>query len=257
MRLPALVFASLLLSAAPAYAQYYVWSGVCSACIGSSPVNQFYDDGLHGDGAAGDGLYGADITVDQPAGRYSWLVGNGPAVEGNYGSYPYCGCNPPGFVGSDYVWTTGPGDVIHFTLDLRAKGQGWQPSPGIACDHCVPAGPLQVIVPFSQLGGGTAYATTKDGTVWKILVRLPSAGTWPYVFSTADRSVYLSNTYNNFCPGGGCLPDETPIARVITTQAGSTVQFEFDEASGQMRAFVTGVVPARPRSWGSLKILYR
>ena len=255
-RASACLFGFLLLTV-PALSQaqsgYFIWSGVCSSCQASTTANHLYDDGLHGDGASGDGVFGVDITVDKNAGRYTWVVGAG--IDGRY---PYCWCTS-GMVGSDYVWTTGPGDVIHFTLDRRAKSEGWGPIPGIACDHCGTAGAqLQVEVDYNELypGFASAYPAERMGSVWESVVTIPTAGTHVFVFSTLDRSVYFSDSYNKFC-GGGCSPGEQRLPRVVTTAANSIVRFQFDEASGQMRGIVLAPVPTLHDSWGSVKILYR
>jgi hypothetical protein len=153
-----------------ALGQTHVFGGFSSTGYTASAINRLYDDGLHGDGAAGDGVYGAEITVDKAAGKYSWCVGYWDSYMGPTCTLPYCVC-VSGLAGSAYLWTTGPGDVIHFTMDQRSSG--WYPTNGIACDHGLPtSSPLQVVVGYSEGEVlGTAYAATPSGAVWQSVVQ--------------------------------------------------------------------------------------
>lgn len=255
MKRMSIVLCGVLLAASAmgAHAQSYVFTGACTGC-GWYQANppQLYDDGLHGDGAAGDGLYGANIVVDKPAGGYYWQVGglnSGPTM-------PHCWCTS-GLVGQCWVYTSGPGDVVHFAYDTRTRPGGWTPGPALSSDHGIAAGATLSAIPNFDpwTWGGTGYAATLTGTIWAVTVTVPNPSTYAYMFRTSDGHT-LGLEYNGQC-GGGCSPDEEPMARYTTTDANSDVRFEYDTATGQMRAVVLGVSPTVRRSWGTLKGLYR
>src|SRR5262245_56826108 len=109
---------ALALLAAPSLANaftYYAYGSFCSTCQSPTPANQFYDDGLHDDDAAGDGVFGAIITVDRPAGRYLWCAAADLYGVGSLScAWPSCWCT----AGPSYanLWTSGTGDVIHLRL---------------------------------------------------------------------------------------------------------------------------------------------
>src|SRR5262245_54113465 len=108
--IPAFLLSSLLVFPAVARAQEYAFGDYCTSCGGSSAANQFYDDGLHDDGAAGDGVFGAIVTVDKPAGGYRWWADS----ANHFSMTPSCWCTTGGWNPGARVYTTGPGDVIHF-----------------------------------------------------------------------------------------------------------------------------------------------
>jgi hypothetical protein len=256
-RLLAILIGSALL-AVPAlcYSQLHVYTGCCSSCGTGTSLNQLYDDGLHNDGAAGDAVYGVDITVDQPAGSYLWAVAGSQYGCGS-GAYPYCWCTSC-LHSPVRLWTTGPGDVIHFTYDPRGIG-GWTPSPGIACDHGMPSRgtALQLVMDWGpELYPGTVYAANRYGTLWGRVVTIAQAGRYWYAFSTVDGSILFTQSYNTRC-GGGCFSGEEPTSSFTTTVANTDVLFQFDESTGRMRAVVLGVTPVQSRTWGRMKTLYR
>ncbi len=230
---------------------FYVFTSVCSACMIDRSLERLYDDGLHGDGAAGDSLYGVDIVVDQPAGVYYWTIGT--MSSGGYPNpmFPYCACR--GSIWSVRLWTSGPGDVIHFAFDQRRSG-GWIPVPGVACSRgrstnspmAVVADP-NLLTSFDLMGVKHA-AAIHDGR-WEAVVTIPSIGTHTFAFVGLDASVIFTDTYNSPCT---CT---APTFR--TSVLRSDVLFQFDESTGRMRAVVLGATPAAQSTWGSLKTRYR
>lgn len=250
-----LTLVAFTLLAAPSLAQaqgyvYHVFGSFCSSCFNPTSVNQLYDDGLHDDGAAGDGVFGAFITIDKPAGRYGWLY----AVEYGFGGEPSCWCSPT-LVGAAQLWTTGPGDVVHFHYRGSPPGPGWG-GQAVACDHGVPPGAqLEVAFPlWYDENPPTGYPAYRVGTYWQQVITVPVPGTQPMMFRTLDRSVLYSDTYNAWC---GCSPGEQRFVMFTTVQPNSDVLFQFDEVTGRQRAIELGPTPVRTTSWGQIKTLYR
>ena len=211
MRPPLLALAAVALLATPSLAQpYYVRGSFCSTCQSPNAANQFYDDGLHGDGAAGDGIWGAIITVDQPAGRYSWCVAQEVFQPGFlFCGWPSCWCESGGQVA--FLWTSGPGDAIHFrygsVTDPSWGGQWLSAGP-----HGVPPG-TNLAVEFGPFYGlctwpqaGTGHPAQLNGTTWQRVVTIPTPGTYRMRFQTLEDvpgdqggPVFYSDPYNAMC----------------------------------------------------------
>jgi len=196
--------------------------------------NQLHDDGLHGDGAAGDGVYAGDVTSDQPAGVHGFKVANADWSE-----------NWPNDIYRPYenarVWTSGPGDVVHFRLDTNA-GTGWSPSIGVATDHDAPVGTtFELIGGDPELGGwtGPGVPLTVTGSVLSAEVTLAAAGTHSFRFAAqGDWHVCMFGVLYN-------MDNVSPDVGVFTspaTVAGSHVGFVFDRATGQARVILPVVV---------------
>ena len=246
------VAAGILLSVSPARAQRYALGDYCTSCSSASAANQFYDDGLHDDGAAGDGVLGAIVTVDKPAGGYQWWVNS--AAPPPFGLiYPSCGCS----MGAPArLYTAGPGDVIHFRLNGHSPGTGWG-GQAFACDHGLPSGAhLEASYFIIENYPPTPwFAATHVGSIWRTTVTVPTAGTSSIAFrAQEDHGAYFSQTYNAWC---GCQPNEQPYVRFTTTEPNSDVVLEFDEATGLQRATVLGPTPTHRSTWGAIKTIYR
>jgi len=263
---PLVPFAVVVLFAAPSFAQpqhtWYAYGTFCSTCQTASGLNQFYDDGLHDDGAAGDGILGAIVTVDKPAGRYSWC----PAAD-LYGvgilscGYPLCWCDPNPAPAN--LWTSGPGDVIHFRLGL-ATDPSWGGQWLSAGSHGIPpgthlavdGGPAMSAYPYA----GTGYPAQLNGAYWERVVTIPTPGTYPMRFQTLEgdglnglAACYYSDTYNARC----CfLSDPERYVLFTTTRPNTDVLFQFDVTNGRMRGVELGPTPTRTRSWGAIKTIY-
>lgn len=250
-----LIAFAALTTAVPVCADRYVVGDFCEACLEFPPADacRLYDDGLHGDGAAGDQLYGAAITVDRPAGVYHWYTGTpcGTTFTCFNDMIPTCWCSTP----PDYAsfWTSGPGEIVQFLLDLRPRTEGWQ-GCGLANDHGMPAGTeFDVLVdpPYADPPYGQ-FAASRTGTLWSCLIRFPVPGTHSYVFIARDRSVTFGLTYNAGC--SACFPGEARLPTFRTTAPDTDVLMQFDESTGLVRALVGGVTPALGTSWGALKL---
>jgi hypothetical protein len=262
--LPSLVALALL--ATPSLAQtntYYAYGSFCSTCQTATVANQFYDDGLHDDGAAGDDLFGAIVTVDKPAGSYYW--GAATDVYGGLGCVaPQCWCLI-GYDPSAYLWTSGPGDVIHFRLGL-ATDPSWGGQWISAGPHGIPPG-NHLAVTYGPFPGwcdypvaGTGYPAQLNGTYWERVVTIPTPGTYSMRFQTLEASgrggdpVWFSEPYNAMCCAFGDCPR---YVRFATTRPNSDVLFQFDITNGRMRGIELGQTPTRTPSWGAIKTLYR
>lgn len=250
-----LVASALLLLPSLARGQYVRTDicSTCSACIMADNTTLLFDDGLHGDGAAGDGVAGAYVTVDKPAGKYYWYVGSEDCMD-IAAARPSCWtCGvPPVYLS---VWTTGPGDVVHFVVDNRPRSGGWD-GCGLACDHGMPSGSQLELYWWNEAYGAYGYVPAqKQGSIWQSFVRLPRAGSNHYNF--VSRSVVSFNLmYNGWC---GCTDWRDPAGKptIYTSQPDTDVLFQFDEESGLMRAIEGGITPAQRTTWGALKQIYR
>jgi len=241
----------LLSSAGTVHAlDWYALGFYCSNCTTPGNHNRLFDDGLHGDGAAGDGVYGANIVSDLPAGRYLWSATLDPIVTG----WPQCGCSNVQYA---FVWTTGPGDVVHFAFDTR--GNGWIPLNGAASDHDAPApAPLEAGIDYGccvRFGTPSQVAAASpNGTIWEAIALIPAAGNHRYFFRTTDDAVRFTPSYNRACD---CSFDEEPGGIFTTAAPNLYVRLQFDRAVGRMRAEILGPTPTNASTWGRIKATYR
>ena len=230
-----LLAGAALLLPATAHGQRYVYTTICGACYNPGPVNQLHDDGLHGDGTAGDGVLGAYIMVeaDRPPGYpHLWYTAQSIPWAG---PRPACICDG-GTPSNAYLHDAHIGDVIHF-VDGIPVTNGWQ-GLGIASDHGMPTGAqLEVIVDSPT---GTGLPAQRQGTVWRAVGPVEQAGTHRFYFQRSNPGpfVLFGTQYNSMC----CFPnlDETPRALFTTSQPNTAMTFEFDEATGLLRATIGG-----------------
>jgi len=254
---PFLVLVFLLLPAVALAGPYYVrGSFYChdgetgtepnGTCWGWDAGNEMFDDGLHGDGAASDGVYGAYVTCDQPAGRLEWKV----ATQDWSQAFP---TNPSNSLANAVLFTAGPGEVIHFTYDQRFLGDGWQPYfDAVQCDHALPPGvQLEVIGSAPEIGNwqsGVPLFQTAQG--WHRFITIATPGSYEFKFrvvGTWDVAAFGWD-YNNTSGRNALL---------TTTYPNTDVLFQMDNQLGRVRAIELGPVPVRRNSWGRLKSLYR
>lgn len=249
--------ASLLLGiASAAHSQpLYVIGNFCSTCEATSPANQLYDDGLHRDGAAGDGVWGADIVSDRSAGSYYFYFGSA------FRDIQFPITQPCAPVAA-WLWTSGPGETIHFQFggahpaEVGVLGT-WFPEWAGSSDHSIPAGAVVDFVLFGTgvPAGGFKVRATKVGSIWSALWRSPG---WPYdsaggtYFVLATPGQRFHQSYN-----GGCFWETLEVPVYWHAPAGQTVLFEFDEATGQFRNTTLGPTPGRRSTWGEVKAHYR
>lgn len=237
------VFVSLAASAAlatgPYYARgsYYAGGG---ATWGFDAGNQLFDDGLHGDGAAGDGVYGAYVVSDQPAGLHGFKIANADWSE----LWPH---NPNAVLENAQLLTTAGGETIHFRLDLNTAA-GWQPATGaVVCDHGLPAGlVLELIGSAPETGSWTTpVAAVDDNGVWTTVVHIATPGNYEFKFRGAGAWTWPLGVHYNMGAGHNFT--------YSTTVPGTAVRFMWNSADGRGYAGEFDDVPARASTWGRLK----
>jgi hypothetical protein len=223
---------------------YYAGSGGIWSCDAG---NELFDDGLHGDGAARDGVYGADVTADQGLGGHEWKIATADWSE----SYPFSPANP---LANAILYLEYPGDVIHFRLDTTTLDGGWQPATNaVACDHIdlYPGFEFELIGSAPELGAwqfGVPVATGETG--WFTDVTIDAPGVYEYKFRVAGTWAYcnLGVHYNMF------IGDNFTFE---TTAPQTKLRFEFNLLDGRARAVPATNVQQDAASWGRLKALYR
>lgn len=262
MRRNLVMFAALLAATAavPARAQapgpWYVRGTVfCSSahagipfpdtCFGYGPDVELFDDGQHGDGAAGDGVWGVDVVCNQPAGMQFFKIANADwsFAEPSAPSAPLV---------NGRVWVDGPGDIVHFRLDLNPPAYGWEPPVAVANDHSYPAGTtLELMGSAAELGNWNVGLPAEHiGTIWQRIVTIAAPGTYEYKFrvlGTWDGSNFGYDYNNNFGRNGTFIVSDPDTEMII----------QFDESSGRIRAIPNQNTPVVRRSWGALKTHYR
>ena len=259
-----LLFSAVIVSqGATQPAAEHVIGNFCSTCMELGSQNQLYDDGLHNDGAAGDGVWGVDITVDQPAGQY-WFYYSTVAAYWHSIDYPRTYACAPTIAAN--LWTTGPGDVIHFRLGgahTNPSGTYWEPGDwfpdyAMSTDHATPRG-AGISFRLSNPAAPSGYwlvPATRHGTIWLSEWRIPddvpfaSLGGIYWVVATPGPSFIFS--YNGYC----YYWNEDPTARWSASR-GRTMWLVFDETTGQFQNSLLAPTPVQRTSWGALKAHYR
>lgn len=254
--------AALLVLACVAHAQiadgpYYArGSFYCSAdllgipsgagtCWGYADLLLLYDDGLHDDGAASDGVYGCWVTTNQPPGMLEFKLANA--------DWTFNAPNVPQYaLANGVLFTTSAGESVHFLLDTTTPAYGWVPAVSVANDHGYPAGAtLELIGSAPELGSWTTgVPASHEGTLWSAKVMIATPGSYEYKFRV-QGTWSLANfgiAYNNAAGGNG---------NVTTTRTNEDVVFQFDERTGRIRAIDDANVPIRSATWGHLKTVYR
>jgi hypothetical protein len=215
------------------------------SCWGYGDELQLFDDGAHGDDAAGDGVYGGWVTSNQPAGLQEFKIANadwsfdGPTV-------------PSDPLVNGRVFISGPGDVVHFRLDTSVPGYGWLPLVAVANDHGYPAGAtLELMGSAPELGNWVTGLTADHvGSIWTRSVSISTPGTYEYKFRVLGTWAFANFglCYNNNLGANGSF---------TTTEPNTVMDIQFDERSGRIRAIDSSNVPVRTASWGTLKAAYR
>lgn len=239
-----LVFACALAGAAfagPWFAKgdYYC---VSVGCWNYDLGNELFDDGLHGDGAASDGLFGGTAVSDQAGGRHEYKIA---LADWSEAYFPWCNL---------WVHTAGAGDPVHFTFDTNTHLDGWWPQSNIVwSDHYAPPGTtFEVIGGAPETGSwGSGVAATLVGTIWRRVVTIATPGAYEAKFrATGSWDIMNVGTEGAGAPCGANL-------QYTTANPNEDVLFEFETATGRTRVVVLGATPAARRSWGQVKTLYR
>ena len=261
MRRPALIAAFVLLTAsAPAHAQatgpYYArGTFFCSeslsavtasdSCWGYGTQVMLYDDGLHGDGAAGDSVYGGWVTCNQSAGVFQFKIANA--------DWTFNLPSAPGYpLENGWLWASGIGDVIHFRLDMSTPAFGWLPAVSVATDHGYPSGAtLELIGSAPELGNWTSGVPVDHvGSLWSKGVTIAAAGSYEFKFRVQGTWNYANFglDYNDLQGRNGAF---------MTSSANTEMVIQFDELTGRIRAIPNHNVATRTTSWGRVKAAYR
>ena len=225
---------------------YYAGTG---EIWGTDAGNELFDDGLHGDGAAGDGVYGAVVTADQEPGPHEWKIANEDWSE----NYPL---NPLFPESNAVLYLMSPGEVIQFRLDTNTLGEDWQPAAyAVACSHF--GIPLPDFDEFELIGSppelgewlfGIPVVMEED--LWYTLVTIAAPGVHEFKFRIIDtwKLCNLGIHYNMFIGQNFTFETVDPQTDVL---------FEFNPLDGRGRAVVGGSVDVENLSWGWVKGLYR
>lgn len=209
-------------------------------CAG--PGNQMFDDGLHGDGAAGDSVWGGAVVTDQPPGDRQWKIATRDWSQ-NWPLHPIYNMS------NAHLLTTAVAETLRFRLDLNARG-GWQPLQGaVWCSHGLPEGVgLEILGSAPELGSWTTPvpAAVSQG-VWSSAVTIASPGTYEYKFRSVGTWEWAFGMHYNMGPGDNFqFTTDTPDSEVL---------LQFDANDGRSR--VIPRVPVKSTSWGRIKHLYR
>ena len=212
---------------------------------GYSAAQQLFDDGLHGDGAANDGVYGVDIATNTATGYHEFKIAN---ADWSFGEPTV----PAAALVNGRVFVTVPGELIHFRLDLNTATDGWMPDIAVANSRGYPSwASLEVIGSAPELGNwSSGLPADHVGSIWTKTVVISTPGACEYKFRVVGTWAWANFglNYNNNYGYNGYF-DVTEPNQAITIQ--------FDEATGRIRAFPEGATPTLKTSWGHLKAAYR
>jgi hypothetical protein len=233
------------LAAGPYYARGSFYAGT-GAAWGYDAGNEMFDDGLHGDGAAGDGVYGVYVTADQAPGVHEWKIANADWTE----NYP----NNPAYPTQNAVlFMLTAGEMIHFRLDANTLGDGWQPATNaVACSHSLaPDATFELIGSPPELGGWqNGIPATMGETLWITSAVIADPGSHAYkyrVIGTWDVC-NIGIHYNMFIGDNFTFETTNPM---------TTIRFEFNPIDGRARAVPEGIIATEDVSWGQVKGLFR
>lgn len=208
--------------------------------------NQLFDDGLHEDGDAADGVFGAFVTSDQPPGFHEFKIANADWTQ----NYPL---NPEYPLANAVLFTFEPGEVIHFRLDTNALTNGWQPAEyAVACSHFTwPGSAFELIGSPPELGSWLqgVPAFFAEG-VWYAVVTIAEPGLHEYKFRFPGtwEVCNIGIHYNMFLGDNFSFETNEPL---------TTLRFEFNPQDGRARATDEGVITTREGTWGAFKNTYR
>ena len=243
-----IILISAQVFAGPYYARGTFYSGT-GEIWGTDAGNELFDDGLHGDGAAGDGIFGAFVTADQDVGPHEWKI----ATEDWTENYPN---NPTYPMANAILFLLDFGDVIHFRLDTNTLGEGWQPATNaVASSHFMI--PLPGYGDFELLGSppelgewlwGIPVVMEED--LWYLPVTIGAPGVHEYKFRVIGTWEFcnIGIHYNMFRGENFTFETVDPM---------SVVRFEFNPLDGRSRAVIEGAIAVDRSSWGQVKSTFR
>lgn len=210
--------------------------------------NELFDDGNHGDGAAGDGIYGAFVTADQNDGPHEWKIANADWTE----NFPL---NPMYPMANAVLFLFSPGEVIHFRLDTNTLEEGWQPAANaVACSHFripFPGYEFELIGSAPELGEWlSGIPVVMEDDLWFAFATIGAPGYYEFKFRVIGTWDFcnLGVHYNMFMGDNFSFETVDPL---------TVVRFEFNPVDGRARAVLHGSVAVDQASWGQLKSLFR
>ena len=234
-------------SAGPYYARGTFYAGT-GEIWGFDSGNELFDDGLHGDEAAGDGIYGGFVIPNQEIGFHEWKIGTADWSE----NFPL---NPIYPMANAVLYLLNSGEAIHFRLDTNTLADGWQPaSNAVACSHFDipwPGYDFELIGSPPELGEWLSGIPVVMGEfLWIANATIAEPGHHEFKFRVIDSWDFcnLGIHYNMF--RGENFTFET-------TEPQTTVRFEFNVVDGRARAVQQGPVGTDNLTWGQVKGLFR
>lgn len=203
--------------------------------------NEMFDDGLHGDGAAADGVFGVFVPSNQAAGRHEFKF-----AYGDWSTSYHPNCNL-------WVYIENANDVIHFTFDTNLYADGWVPTTNVYwSDKMFPAGSqFEVIGSAPETGSwGSGVAGVETGGVFEVTINIATAGVYEYKWRGVG-----SWDVQNF-GGEGAVPCGFN-GSYETTFENQDVLFQLDTNTGRIRALPLEPTSTTESNWGSVKELFR
>jgi hypothetical protein len=185
------------------------------------------------------GVWTVAVTSDQAGGAHWFKFANPDWSE----SYGWNGQNAE-------LFTSGPGDIVHFSLDTNTYADGYQPNTNIVwSDHCLPAG-MQFEVMGTSNGWSAPLSATLIGGIWTATGVVATPGPQEFKFRTVGTWDQLKFGAQQGDAGGA-------NATYTTVNPNATVKFEFNTATGRVRATEQQPSPTRTTSFGAIKAMYR
>jgi hypothetical protein len=238
----AFITIAALVVAVPAMAQgpWYARGGHYNGWAADAG-NQLNDLGLNGDAVAADGIFSGLVACNVPAGVYEFKI----ALIDWSTSYP--GSNVK-------MQTTVDNQVVFFSLDTNAHGDGWYPDQNIVWSNALRPGTIWRLVGSSlELGnwdpaaGPQAYLI---GSFFDVFLEFAAPGDYQYKW-TADNAWDVQQMGFD---GVGSNAWNVPLG----VPAGSLwVHFQMDPNSGRARHTFESPTPVAKSTWGAVKGLYR
>jgi hypothetical protein len=151
--------------------------------------------------------------------------------------------------------TTSPNQVIFFSLDTNAHGDGWYPDANIVWSDALNQSAIW------RLAGGAPELGNWDptagpqaplvGSFFDVFVEIDFAGSYEYKWTA-------NNEWNLQQLGLDGMGSNTWNVPLTTMSNNSIVEFQFDPATGRGRHIDHGTPSSvEQRTWGAVKQLYR
>jgi glycosidase len=182
-----------------------------------------YDDGAHGDVAAGDGIYTALVSISV-AGRYEFKVASGDWSV----SYPPSG--------NSWLDTTAADEVVTITLDTNTYGDGWEPATNVIGVSTEPG-------TWTAVGDWQGWNPANPATA---MTPLGGGGQYQLTYAVASPGTYQFKAVKTATWDAVGLDGRSVNANTVTfetTVADQNVTFSADALAGRVRVEVEPVPP--------------